>query len=627
FQAVSAKDTYVISKAYLYQLGFCRFCTVKYTPSSQDLDNMFAHLTNVSIQKHGNEYNAVHAKMDCVQNLRTFLEGTRGKAVSDRLFDDMNWLIIQLAEGRLQRHGQRQALFRVLRLRRHHHRQQPEALADRSQRVAFAVFDNVSRPRHEAQAHQRCHQHRHTPGEGPDVRWSKVPARENLGHFDLLYDEELAQMDFLASERGKAGFPRSAATPGGGGSGFSVSSGGQRERHLEDVYTACKQKEQQAADASADNSPVGMDSAAVQEKLQFLECYLNSDICLIQGLVTARQQTQPHSGGERTTSAGDALYSEAEAADLVFAHAHHLHLLSLAQPLASPPTRRLPGSREAAGRSQQQQLATSSPPRPCCSRSCAACCGFWTPRCTLLRLPNPALAAFIDELWTMAHAVPRRPALLVCAGPLLDEIRIIGLCSRLVDALDVNYTASAAASLLAARELPDGNNPHGELLRHSVLVQPWPSTGKLRAACLECAMADLRMASSTAMSRPGRLHWSALTCHITPQSLKMILVLLPQHELRPAAVPPAPPACFRSVRLPAELKGQRSTTMATAPPGLVHCLLPDISACDAGLPSSDAIVSSAAVIGANSGDKTDSAEEFLVFEDDPSKTSPDALLS
>lgn len=36
-----------------YELGFCRFCTVQYTASVSELDNMFVHLTNVSIQKHG----------------------------------------------------------------------------------------------------------------------------------------------------------------------------------------------------------------------------------------------------------------------------------------------------------------------------------------------------------------------------------------------------------------------------------------------------------------------------------------------------------------------------------------------------------------------------------------------
>ena len=33
--------------------GFCRFCTVKYDYSAGELDNMFIHLTNVAIQKHG----------------------------------------------------------------------------------------------------------------------------------------------------------------------------------------------------------------------------------------------------------------------------------------------------------------------------------------------------------------------------------------------------------------------------------------------------------------------------------------------------------------------------------------------------------------------------------------------
>ena len=47
-------------KCYMYRLGFCRFCTVKYTQSTNELDNMFVHLTNVSIQKHGEEYNPVH---------------------------------------------------------------------------------------------------------------------------------------------------------------------------------------------------------------------------------------------------------------------------------------------------------------------------------------------------------------------------------------------------------------------------------------------------------------------------------------------------------------------------------------------------------------------------------------
>lgn len=43
----------VCHSTFRYKLGFCRFCTVKYTPSTSELDNMFVHLTNVAIQKHG----------------------------------------------------------------------------------------------------------------------------------------------------------------------------------------------------------------------------------------------------------------------------------------------------------------------------------------------------------------------------------------------------------------------------------------------------------------------------------------------------------------------------------------------------------------------------------------------
>lgn len=40
-------------KAYLFKLGFCRFCTVKYDTSVAELENIFVHLTNVSVQKNG----------------------------------------------------------------------------------------------------------------------------------------------------------------------------------------------------------------------------------------------------------------------------------------------------------------------------------------------------------------------------------------------------------------------------------------------------------------------------------------------------------------------------------------------------------------------------------------------
>ena len=40
------------------------------------------------------EYNSVHGGKWTVHNLRIFIEGTRGKEVADKLFDDMSWQIV-----------------------------------------------------------------------------------------------------------------------------------------------------------------------------------------------------------------------------------------------------------------------------------------------------------------------------------------------------------------------------------------------------------------------------------------------------------------------------------------------------------------------------------------------------
>lgn len=81
-------------KVYLFKHGFCRFCTVKYDDSANEMDNLYVHLTNVSIQKHGEEYNSIHGGKLHVQNLRLFLETTRGKPATEKLFNEISWLIV-----------------------------------------------------------------------------------------------------------------------------------------------------------------------------------------------------------------------------------------------------------------------------------------------------------------------------------------------------------------------------------------------------------------------------------------------------------------------------------------------------------------------------------------------------
>ena len=78
-----------------YSHGFARFCNVKYTNDASELDNLFVHLTNVAIQKKGDEYNDKHGGKWSVKNLRLYLESTRGKEITEKLFSNIKFIIIQ----------------------------------------------------------------------------------------------------------------------------------------------------------------------------------------------------------------------------------------------------------------------------------------------------------------------------------------------------------------------------------------------------------------------------------------------------------------------------------------------------------------------------------------------------
>lgn len=58
------------------QLGFARFCNIKYSSEVAEMDNQFVHLTNVAIQKHGDEYNSKHGNKWPLTDLRLYLEVT-----------------------------------------------------------------------------------------------------------------------------------------------------------------------------------------------------------------------------------------------------------------------------------------------------------------------------------------------------------------------------------------------------------------------------------------------------------------------------------------------------------------------------------------------------------------------
>mmetsp|Transcript_41192 Transcript_41192/g.131825 ORF Transcript_41192/g.131825 Transcript_41192/m.131825 type:complete len:290 (+) Transcript_41192:167-1036(+) len=81
-------------KAYVSRLGFARFCNVKYTNEVRELDNEFVHLTNVAIQKHGEDYNDSHGNKWPLQALRLWIESTRGREASEKLFGEIDLIII-----------------------------------------------------------------------------------------------------------------------------------------------------------------------------------------------------------------------------------------------------------------------------------------------------------------------------------------------------------------------------------------------------------------------------------------------------------------------------------------------------------------------------------------------------
>lgn len=76
-------------KAYLYQQGFGRFCTEKYTSDLAKLDDMVIHITNVAYQKHSEGYNDKHGGKWNINNLRLYLEMTRGKEKTEKCFNEM----------------------------------------------------------------------------------------------------------------------------------------------------------------------------------------------------------------------------------------------------------------------------------------------------------------------------------------------------------------------------------------------------------------------------------------------------------------------------------------------------------------------------------------------------------
>ncbi|XP_045535815.1 polyglutamylase complex subunit TTLL1-like [Papilio machaon] len=177
-------------KAYLFKHGFCRFCTVKYDTSVTELDNMYVHLTNVSVQRHGVEYNSLHGGKMSVQNFRLYLEGTRGRSVTEKLFADMHWLIVHSLK----------AVAPVMANDRHCFECYGYDIIIDNTLKPWLVEVNASPSLQSTTHNDRILKYKLidniisvvVPPDGiPDARWNKIPSAEALGDFEVLIDEEL----------------------------------------------------------------------------------------------------------------------------------------------------------------------------------------------------------------------------------------------------------------------------------------------------------------------------------------------------------------------------------------------------------------------------------------------------
>ncbi|GAX80569.1 hypothetical protein CEUSTIGMA_g8006.t1 [Chlamydomonas eustigma] len=82
-------------QVYMSKLGFARFCNLKYIPGADEIDNEYVHLTNVAIQKNGEDYNEKHGNKWTLEDLRLYIEAIRGVETCEKLFSEIEGVVIK----------------------------------------------------------------------------------------------------------------------------------------------------------------------------------------------------------------------------------------------------------------------------------------------------------------------------------------------------------------------------------------------------------------------------------------------------------------------------------------------------------------------------------------------------
>ncbi|KAH8342925.1 hypothetical protein KR059_001818, partial [Drosophila kikkawai] len=177
-------------KAYLYKEGFCRFCTEKYDQA--EIDNVFMHLTNVSIQKTNQEYNSIHGGKWPLQNLWLYLDSLRGEGISHLLWHRISETI---------RHSL-DAVAPVMANDRHCFEVYGYDIIIDDNLKPWLIEINTSPSMHSTTANDRMLKSRLIdnvldvvvpPNSMPDEHWDKTPRPELLKNFTVLMPIPLAK--------------------------------------------------------------------------------------------------------------------------------------------------------------------------------------------------------------------------------------------------------------------------------------------------------------------------------------------------------------------------------------------------------------------------------------------------
>lgn len=83
---IHSQNIYIHIQVYISNLGFARFCSSNYSADLADARDNLVHLTNVSIQKRGEDYNSLHGNKWPLDCLRLYLEAMWGNDKAKHVF-------------------------------------------------------------------------------------------------------------------------------------------------------------------------------------------------------------------------------------------------------------------------------------------------------------------------------------------------------------------------------------------------------------------------------------------------------------------------------------------------------------------------------------------------------------